>query len=82
MEENKIKTDDMDFGIRRCPVCEEFKKTNDVCLECMQKYLVPVKEFMAKYPGSTYMEICWHKDLPVPKKIFYQLEKAGLIKFR
>lgn len=82
MEDNKIKTDDMDFGIRRCPICEEIKRTDNVCLDCLQRYLKPVKDFMSKYPGATYMEMCWNPELPVTKKIFYHLEKARLIKFK
>jgi len=82
MEENKIKTSDMDFGIKRCPVCEDIKRTDGVCLDCLQTYLKPVQEFIVQHPGATYMELCWNPGLPVTKKIFYNLEKAGLIKFR
>lgn len=82
MADDKIEMNDLTFKMANCPVCDKLSNTDRICAKCVQQYLPMLKTFMDAHPGATYMEVCWNKDLPIPKKALYHLEEAGLIKFR
>ena len=81
-DNDKITAADLAFKVYNCPICEKLAHTDKICTGCVQQYLPKLKAFMSAHPGATYMEVCWNKELPIPKKVVYHLEAAGLIKFK
>ena len=81
MSDEKIEIDGIVFELKTCPICGK-ENRNGICLDCVQQYLPLIKAFLDKYPGLTYMDAVWHKQRPVPPKVFYEMVNAGLIKVK
>ena len=80
--EEKIEVDDLVlFPKKNCKICGK-PTDGDICVVCLQTYVPKVKAFLDVHPGLCYLEAVGHKNLPIPRKAFYELTEAGIIKVK
>lgn len=71
-----------DKSMINCKICGKLTNEKYICLDCLQEYQPKLKEFFDKYPGLTYLEAVFHKQLPVKRNILYEFSQAGIIKIK
>ena len=64
-----------------CKICGKLNNDN-ICVSCLSEYVPQLKEFVDKYPGMTYLEAVFHRCLPVPRNVLYEITQAGIIKMK
>ena len=81
MDDDKIETGDLDLESKSCKICQSPSR-NDICVECLRQYYKPLKDFLDKHPGISYLEACFNKDLPVPRHVLYEFTNAKILKVK
>lgn len=66
---------------KACEICKQPTRER-ICVACLQEYVPKVQAFLAQHPGIIYLEAVLHKDMPIPRKVLYTLQEAGIIKLR
>ena len=65
----------------KCSICGNLS-TEKICSGCMMEFFPKLKSFLDDNPGMTYLEINFHKDLPISRKVLYEFVQAGIIKIK
>jgi hypothetical protein len=78
---NKMKEEEKIIMIN-CKICGKLTNEKDICIECLQEYHPKIKEYLNKYPNMSYLEAVGNKNIPVPRKVFYEFVEAGIIKIK
>ena len=79
----KITPSELKLDIVNCKICGEVcNDSKGICKKCFATYYPKIKAFMNANPGLTYLALVGHKDIPVPRRVFYEFEQAGFIKVR
>ena len=70
-------------GLTNCLSCGALTKEYKICRDCLRKYLVPLKQFMYSHKNaSSFLDLNFHKDLPIPRVALHALAQAGYLKLK
>jgi len=70
-----------DLKMKSCKICGKLSD-EDICKYCLAEYQPKISRFIREYPGITYAEAVFSKDLPVPRNVLYEFSNAGIIKIK
>jgi hypothetical protein len=79
---DKMKEDETIMGKNNCKICGKLTNEKDICIECLQQYHPKIKEYLDKFPNMSYLEAVGNKNIPVPRKVFYEFCEAEIIKIK
>jgi hypothetical protein len=80
---DKMKEEEVTLRKKNCRICSKLTgQDNEICIECLQEYHPKIKEYLNKFPNMSYLEAVGNKNIPVPRKVFYEFCEAGIIKIK
>jgi hypothetical protein len=88
MSDDKIDLKDLNIeqAGNPCKICGKSTSNKEqICQICIDQYLPKLKKFLEDHPDiiqNGYLGVIFHKDLPVPRSVVYELSEAKLIEFR
>jgi NMD protein affecting ribosome stability and mRNA decay len=83
VKSNKMEEDNENIMKNNCVICNNLtNQENCICIQCLSEYHSKIKEYLEKYPNMSYLEAVGNKNIPVPRKVFYEFVEAKIIKIK